>query len=52
MLEVSRKGNCWDNFPTERLFRSFNYEQLNMQSPWQATGEHFGYDTYTVQASM
>jgi transposase InsO family protein len=26
---MSRKGNCWDNSPTERVFRSMKYEQLN-----------------------
>lgn len=26
---MSRKGNCWDNAPTERFFRSLKYEQLN-----------------------
>ena len=26
---MSRKGNCWDNSPTERVFRSLKYEQLN-----------------------
>jgi putative transposase len=28
---MSRKGNCWDNSPTERFFRSLKYEQLNYQ---------------------
>ena len=23
---MSRKGNCWDNAPTERFFRSLKYE--------------------------
>jgi transposase InsO family protein len=26
---MSRKGNCWDNSPTERFFRSLKHEQLN-----------------------
>jgi len=26
---MSRKGNCWDNSPTERFFRSLKYEYLN-----------------------
>lgn len=26
---MSRKGNCWDNSPTERVFRSLKHEQLN-----------------------
>jgi len=26
---MSRKGNCWDNAPTERFFRSLKYEELN-----------------------
>ena len=26
---MSRKGDCWDNAPTERFFRSLKYEQLN-----------------------
>ena len=28
---MSRKGNCWDNAPTERFFRSMKYESLNYQ---------------------
>lgn len=28
---MSRKGNCWDNSPTERFFRSLKYEYLNYQ---------------------
>lgn len=28
---MSRKGNCWDNSPTERVFRSLKHEQLNYQ---------------------
>ena len=28
---MSRKGNCWDNSPTERVFRSLKYEQLNYE---------------------
>jgi len=28
---MSRKGNCWDNSPTERFFRSMKYECLNYQ---------------------
>ena len=26
---MSRKGNCRDNAPTERFFRSLKHEQLN-----------------------
>jgi len=26
---MSRKANCWDNSPTERVFRSLKHEQLN-----------------------
>jgi len=26
---MSRKGNCWDNSPTERVFRSLKHEQLS-----------------------
>jgi hypothetical protein len=26
-----RKGNCWDNSPTERFFRSLKSEQLNYE---------------------
>jgi transposase InsO family protein len=26
---MSRKGNCWDNAPTERFFRSLKHEELN-----------------------
>jgi transposase InsO family protein len=26
---MSRKGNCWDNAPTERFFRSLKHEQLH-----------------------
>ena len=29
---MSRKGNCWDNAPTERFFRSLKHEQLNYES--------------------
>ncbi|WDE08083.1 IS3 family transposase [Thalassomonas viridans] len=29
---MSGKGDCWDNAPTERFFRSLKYEQLNYQS--------------------
>jgi len=25
---MSRKGNCWDNAPTERFFRSLKCERL------------------------
>ena len=25
---MSRRGNCWDNAPTERFFRSFNTEWM------------------------
>jgi len=28
---MSRKGNCWDNSPTERFFRSLKYEYLNYE---------------------
>jgi putative transposase len=28
---MSRKGNCWNNSPTERFFRSLKYEQLNYE---------------------
>ena len=28
---MSRKGNCWDNFPTERFFRSLKHEQPNYE---------------------
>ena len=28
---MSRKGNCWDNSPTERFFRSLKHEQLNFE---------------------
>jgi putative transposase len=28
---MSRKGNCWDNAPTERFFRSMKYECLNYE---------------------
>ena len=26
---MSRKGNCWDNAPTERFFRSLKSERLH-----------------------
>ena len=29
---MSRKGNCWDNAPTERFFRSLKHEELNYNS--------------------
>jgi putative transposase len=28
---MSRKGNCWDNAPTGRFFRSLKHEQLNYE---------------------
>lgn len=28
---MSRRGNCWDNSPTERFFRSLKHEQLNYE---------------------
>ena len=28
---MSRKGNCWDNSPTERFFHSFKNEHLNYE---------------------
>ena len=28
---MSRKGNCWENVPTERLFRSLKHEQINYE---------------------
>ena len=28
---MSRKGDCWDNAPTERFFRSLKHEQLNYE---------------------
>lgn len=28
---MSRRGNCWDNSPTERFFRSMKYECLNYE---------------------
>ncbi len=28
---MSRKGNCWDNAPTERFFRSLKHEQINYE---------------------
>jgi putative transposase len=28
---MSRKGNCWDNSPTERFFRSLKYEQISYE---------------------
>jgi putative transposase len=30
-LSMSRKGNCWDNAPTERFFRGLKHEQLNYE---------------------
>lgn len=29
---MSRKGNCWDNSPTERFFRSLKHEQLHYET--------------------
>jgi transposase InsO family protein len=31
-LRISRKGNCWDNAPTERFFRSLKHEELNYEN--------------------
>lgn len=28
---MSRKGNCWDNSPTERFFRSLKSEHLSYE---------------------
>jgi transposase InsO family protein len=28
---MGRKGDCWDNAPSERFFRSLKYEQLNYE---------------------
>lgn len=28
---MSRKGNCWDNSPKERFFRSLKYEHMNYE---------------------
>jgi putative transposase len=28
---MGRKGNCWDNAPTGRFFRSLEHEQLNYE---------------------
>jgi len=28
---MSRKGNCWDNAPAERFFRSLKHEQINYE---------------------
>jgi Integrase core domain len=28
---MSRKGNCWDNAPTERFFRSLKHERPNYE---------------------
>ena len=28
-VSMSRKGNCWDNAPTERVFRTLKSEWLN-----------------------
>lgn len=32
VCSMSRKGNCWDNAPTERFFRSLKHERLNWLS--------------------
>ena len=32
---MSRRGNCWDNAPMERWFRSFKYEWMQ---PWGKRG--------------
>ena len=29
VASMSRKGNCWDNSPTERFFRSLKSERLS-----------------------
>ena len=28
---MGRKGDCWDNAPAERFFRSLKHEQLNYE---------------------
>lgn len=42
---MSRRGNCWDNAPTERLFRSFKSEWMPAQGYWhyQQALKHVGY---------
>ncbi|PIE57809.1 MAG: hypothetical protein CSA33_07140 [Desulfobulbus propionicus] len=46
---MSRKGNCWDNAPTERFFRSLKSERLNacrFVTRRQAKSEILDYITY------
>lgn len=31
-VSMSGKGECWDNAPTERFFRSLKYEYLNYET--------------------
>ncbi|MCU9998278.1 hypothetical protein H0G77_04030 [[Pasteurella] aerogenes] len=35
---MSRRGNCWDNAPMERWFRSFKYE-------WMAYGGYVDFES-------
>ena len=46
---MSRKGNCWDNSPTERVFRTLKSEWLNrfdFQTKTEATKEVWNYISY------
>ncbi len=46
---MSRKGNCWDNAPTERFFRSLKSERLNycrFVSRYAAKAEVLDYITF------
>lgn len=49
VASMSRKGNCWDNAPTERFFRSLKSERLShcrFVTRWSAEMEVLDYITY------
>ncbi len=51
---MSRKGNCWDNAPTERFFRSFKTEWMpkyGYTSQAEATKVHLGILSQCVSSS-
>ncbi len=51
LQSMSRKGNCWDNSPTERVFRTLKSEWLNrfnFKTKEHAKREIWGYIAYYI----
>jgi transposase InsO family protein len=49
LQSMSRKGNCWDNSPTERVFRTLKSEwssRFNFKTKEHAKREIWGYIAY------